>query len=79
MSILEAEPEDLMLQLIHEDLGIVEYHRGDYLASKQHMNYCIQHAVKNPDQWETSEATERLERINWYYKASERMQSDSKT
>jgi len=77
VSTLEAGPEDFMLHLIHEDLGIVEYHRGNFLASKKHMDYCLQHAEENPDIWEADEAIERLERINWYYKASERKHSGS--
>lgn len=71
MSILKAEPEESMLLLIHEDLGNVQYHRGNYAESMRHMEFCIQHSVENQEQWSEQSDMERLELIHWYFKASE--------
>ncbi|SEB14598.1 hypothetical protein SAMN02745729_12245 [Marinobacterium iners DSM 11526] len=79
ISILEAGPEDSMLPLVHEDLGIIEYHRGNFAASITHMDYCIRHSVECPSQWNSADDVDRLERISWYKKVCEGKHNENKT
>ena len=74
VSILEVDPEQFLIPLIYEDLGIVEYHRGNYEESVKHMDFCLQYFEDNPERCKTPDEAERLERISWHHKASERKQ-----
>lgn len=78
VSVLDAGPEEFLLPFIHEDLGVVEYHRGNFEASLEHMEFCIQHSVENPQLRSSPNGFERFERIFWYHKASERKKSEKK-
>lgn len=78
-NILKEGPTNHILPLVHEDLGIVEYHRGNYEESMNYMDYCIQHSVENPNLWSSHDDAERIESISWYYKASKDRLHESKT
>lgn len=78
-SIIEAGPEEYMLPLIHDDLGYIEYKRGNFEESMKHMDFCIVDSVKNPEMWDFPEAVSNIERVHWYYKKSEQKLKQERT
>ena len=71
-SILSAEPADYLLQTLYSDLGIVEYHRGNFQKSIHYLEFCIKDYNKNPKLWESHVQKELLKQVLWYHEESEK-------
>jgi len=72
INIIELKPEEWMLPMVYSDLGIAEYHFGNYKECYDHMDYCIKDSVKNSDLWSGKEQLDLLELVSWYFNESEK-------
>jgi len=67
MSVLGAGPEEYMLPLIHNDLGKIEYHQGNYISAIKHLDVCSKNSKEKPEFWTSPEQKKLLSNIQWYY------------